>query len=57
MRLAIIFREKRVEEDRRVIYLEITAPGIEVLEAARALERQLILQLFAGFSGEDMAQL
>lgn len=48
---------KRIEDDRRVVYLEITASGIEVLEAARVLERELVQQLFTGFSGKDMAQL
>ncbi|USG66616.1 MarR family transcriptional regulator [Brevibacillus ruminantium] len=47
----------RDETDRRVVYLEITDQGREVMQKYRAESRAAVKQFFAGLSEEDIQHL
>ncbi|MED1725671.1 MarR family transcriptional regulator [Brevibacillus parabrevis] len=47
----------RVSHDRRVVYLEITERGSEVLQQYKIELKRTVADLFAGLSEEDLAQL
>lgn len=50
-------RRYRDEEDRRVVYLEITEQGTEALQVSREYRREMIQMLFNGLPEEDARQL
>uniref|UniRef100_A0A7C2EJT1 MarR family transcriptional regulator n=1 Tax=Ammonifex degensii TaxID=42838 RepID=A0A7C2EJT1_9THEO len=47
----------RDERDRRVVWLELTAEGREVLARAQAARREVFKRYFGGLSGEEVAAL
>lgn len=50
-------KRKRSETDRRIVELEITGDGIEILQTIRKRNRQLIEKLFEGFTEDDATHL
>lgn len=52
------FAQRRgVEEDRRVVYLEITNKGKEFIETLINNHKQIVMQFFAGLPEEDVRHL
>ncbi|WP_166237749.1 MarR family winged helix-turn-helix transcriptional regulator [Paenibacillus turpanensis] len=47
----------RTEEDRRVVYVEATPEGIEMLRTFESTRRMIIQQFFQGLSDDDQADL
>jgi len=50
-------RRYRDEDDRRVVFLEITEQGKEALQISREYRREMIQMLFNGLPEEDARQL
>jgi len=50
-------KRKRSETDRRIVELEITEEGIEILQTIKKLNRELTEKLFDGFSETDAEHL
>ncbi len=50
-------RRERSEEDRRVVWIEILADGISIMEEIRNKRSVVIHNFFSGLSDEDQAHL
>jgi DNA-binding MarR family transcriptional regulator len=48
---------KRTEADRRVVYLDITPAGLEMLKKIRALRKSNVETFFGDLADEDIAHL
>ncbi|MDB5085184.1 MAG: transcriptional regulator [Bacilli bacterium] len=50
-------KRTRTDEDRRVVYLEITASGLEMLQVVRKQRLEIFNKLFKGLSPDDLNHL
>lgn len=50
-------KRSRTEEDRRVVYLEITHKGLSMLESVRQRRKEIIKMFFGPLSDEDIRHL
>jgi DNA-binding MarR family transcriptional regulator len=50
-------KRRRAEDDRRVVYVEISRKGLETLTEVRQLRREIVDKFYGGLSKEDVRHL